>query len=147
MARPDRPPGRERDGGPTAEAGPPPPCRNPAARSDAGVIHRVANDIEQRRRAAWLRLSDERDLWLRRVYDSWRDGWRAGFEAGDAAGTRRTQREWHVTAIGLPLSVLGPSWAELERRRYGPGGRAHFGDPRPGDYTGGPVEWDGGQHG
>ncbi len=93
-------------------------------------------------RTALLGLSDERDAWLDRVYDSWRAGWRAGFEAGDAAGTRRTAREWHVTAIGLPLSVLGPSWAELERRRYGPGGRAHFGDPRPGEYAGGPVEWD-----
>jgi hypothetical protein len=26
--------------------------------------------------------------------------------------------------------------AELEIRRYGPGGRAHFGDPRPGDFPG-----------
>ncbi len=26
--------------------------------------------------------------------------------------------------------------AELEVRRWGPGGRAHFGDPRPGDFPG-----------
>jgi hypothetical protein len=26
--------------------------------------------------------------------------------------------------------------AELEVRRYGPGGRAHFADPRPGDFPG-----------
>jgi hypothetical protein len=26
--------------------------------------------------------------------------------------------------------------AQLETLRYGPGGRAHFGDPRPGDYPG-----------
>ena len=26
--------------------------------------------------------------------------------------------------------------AELEARRYGPGGRAHFADPRPGDFPG-----------
>jgi len=26
--------------------------------------------------------------------------------------------------------------AELETARWGPGGRAHFADPRPGDYTG-----------
>jgi hypothetical protein len=95
--------------------------------------------------AAWIRLSDERDLWLRRVYAAWRDGYRAGYEAGDAAGTKRTQREWHVTNAGLPRSVLGPTWAELERRRWGPGGRAHFSDPRHGDYTGGPVAWDRGQ--
>jgi hypothetical protein len=26
--------------------------------------------------------------------------------------------------------------AEIEERRWGPGGRAHFGDPRPGDFPG-----------
>jgi hypothetical protein len=102
--------------------------------------------LDLRRVAALLALSDERDTWLRRVYASWKDGYRAGYEAGDAAGTRRTQREWHVTNAGLPRSILGPTWAELELRRWGPGGRAHFGDPRPGDYTGGPVgAWDGRQ--
>ena len=30
----------------------------------------------------------------------------------------------------------GPSHAELEEKRWGPGGRAHFADPRPGDYPG-----------
>ncbi len=29
-----------------------------------------------------------------------------------------------------------PALAELETRRWGPGGRAHFGDPRPGDFLG-----------
>jgi hypothetical protein len=29
--------------------------------------------------------------------------------------------------------------AELELARWGPGGREHFADPRPGDFTGGPV--------
>ena len=29
-----------------------------------------------------------------------------------------------------------PSHAELEERRWGPGGREHFGDPRPGDFPG-----------
>jgi hypothetical protein len=81
VARPDRPPGRERDGGPAAEPDRHYQCRNPAARSDAEVIHnRVADgaDIGQRRRAAWLRLSDERDLWLRRVLDGWREGYACG---------------------------------------------------------------------
>src|SRR5215472_9287266 len=97
--------------------------------------------------AELLDLSGERDVWLRRVYAAWRAGYRAGFGAGDAAGSRRTARAWHATAIGLPLSVLGPTWAELERRRWGPGGRAHFGDPRPGDYEGGPVDfWGGRRH-
>ena len=30
----------------------------------------------------------------------------------------------------------GIPFAELEERRWGPGGRAHFADPRPGDYPG-----------
>ena len=30
----------------------------------------------------------------------------------------------------------GVSHAELEQRRWGPGGRAHFADPRPGDFAG-----------
>lgn len=29
-------------------------------------------------RAAWLELSDERDLWLCRVLDSWREGFECG---------------------------------------------------------------------
>jgi hypothetical protein len=31
---------------------------------------------------------------------------------------------------------------ELEQQRWGPGGREHFADPRPGDYPGGPVAWE-----
>jgi hypothetical protein len=30
--------------------------------------------------------------------------------------------------------------AELETRRWGPGGRAHFADPRPGDFPAGPSQ-------
>jgi hypothetical protein len=30
----------------------------------------------------------------------------------------------------------GPSYAELEERRWGPGGRDRFADPRPGDFPG-----------
>ena len=40
---------------------------------------------------------------------------------------------WNELAQGV---VSGPSHAELEERRWGPGGRAHFADPRPGDYPG-----------
>ena len=32
--------------------------------------------------AELLALSDERDLWLRRVYDAWRDGYQAGHADG-----------------------------------------------------------------
>ena len=131
----DRPPGRHAEGGSPVQGNRLHTTTSPSQQGpDAASVLAVALEHAERGwpvppaqviRAGLLGLSDERDLWLRRVYGTWRDGWRAGFEAGDAAGTRRTQREWHVTAIGLPLLVLGPAWAELERRRYGPGGRAH----------------------
>jgi hypothetical protein len=33
------------------------------------------------------------------------------------------------------VSKGGPTYQELEERRWGPGGQEHFGDPRPGDYV------------
>jgi hypothetical protein len=33
-------------------------------------------------------------------------------------------------------AISGPSHADLEAERWGPGGREHFRDPRPGDYPG-----------
>ncbi|MGH3160370.1 MAG: hypothetical protein ACRDOC_00665 [Streptosporangiaceae bacterium] len=93
-------------------------------------------------RAEQLLLDLPDEMQLRLTW--WADGYAAGFRAGEQVGARRAMREWHVTAAGLPMAAIGPSWAELERRRWGPGGRAHFGDPRPGDYTGGPVAWNGG---
>ena len=32
--------------------------------------------------------------------------------------------------------VRGPDLAEIDERRWGPGGRAHFADPRPGNFPG-----------
>jgi hypothetical protein len=65
-----------------------------------------------------------------------REAFRQGLEAGDAAGYARAHTEmthaWREAAAG----VSGPSRAELEEARWGPGGRAHFADPRPGDYPG-----------
>jgi hypothetical protein len=79
--------------------------------------------------AAWLRLSDERDTWLRRLDRAWRDGRAAGLEAGYRAGYARAVAEWKVTAGGLELG--GPTFAQLDRRRYPPGGRASWILPRP----------------
>jgi hypothetical protein len=62
----------------------------------------------------------------REAYESGRaEGWRQGYEHG----ARVLEAEW--PAVVAPLS--GPSFAELELLRWGPGGREHFGDPRPGD--------------
>jgi len=40
---------------------------------------------------------------------------------------------WHRLAAPV---AHGIPFAELEERRWGPGGREHFADPRPGDYPG-----------
>ena len=77
-------------------------------------------------------LSDERDLWLRRVLDAWREGYQAAL--GDA-----------VIASLLRIWPAPGHVPEIEKRRYPPSGREHFADPKPGDYTGGPVAWDGEQ--
>jgi hypothetical protein len=68
----------------------------------------------------------------------WREGFRLGYLAGVDHGRRQAEaeqaRSWY--AIAHPVAVGGIPHAELERRRWGPGGREHFGEPRPGDYRG-----------
>jgi hypothetical protein len=59
------------------------------------------------------------------------------FEAGRQAAEADMAERWaRVTA---PV-VRGRSHAELDERRWGPGGRAHFADPRPGDFPGRAAE-------
>ena len=61
--------------------------------------------------------------------DAYADGWRDGVERG----ARIADAEFRPIAKRLSDE---PTVAELELRRWGPGGRGHFGDPRPGDRTG-----------
>jgi hypothetical protein len=62
----------------------------------------------------------------REAYEAGRaEGWRLGVEHG----ARVLQAEW--PAVVAPLSR--PSLAELDRLRWGPGGREHFADRRPSD--------------
>jgi hypothetical protein len=98
----------------------PPPQQGPDA---ARVADSADSGRAPRGLAALLALSDERDTWLRRVYDAWRDGYRAAL---DDAVAESLARIW-------PPPGHVP---EIERRRWGPGGREHFADPRPGDYPG-----------
>lgn len=64
----------------------------------------------------------------REAYDAGlAEGWRLGYEHG----ARLRQTEW-PRAIAKLLSGE-PSLEELELRRWGPGGRERFGDPRPSD--------------
>jgi hypothetical protein len=53
-----------------------------------------------------------------------------GYERGVAAGIALAAESYKAAQRGIVLD------AELETRRYGPGGRAHFADPRPGDFPG-----------
>jgi hypothetical protein len=57
------------------------------------------------------------------------DGYRAGYRQADADQASR----WRQIARA---AMDGPTHAELEERRWGPGGRARFADPRPGDFPG-----------
>ena len=80
-------------------------------------------------------------------------------EAGPAAGftvdeTARLCREMyelgrqHAEAdladqwarVAAPVVNGGPDHAEMEERRWGPGGRARFADPRPDDFPGRAAE-------
>ena len=58
------------------------------------------------------------------------DGWREGY----ADAGRDMARRWDE--IARPAAHGRPPHAVLERRRWGPGGREHFADPRPGDFPG-----------
>lgn len=54
----------------------------------------------------------------------------AAYERGQADGYLLAIADFKAFQHGLVRD------AELEARRWGPGGRAHFADPRPGDYPG-----------
>lgn len=53
-----------------------------------------------------------------------------GYERGVADGYARAAADVKAMQHGVVRD------AELEARRWGPGGRAHFADPRPGDFSG-----------
>jgi hypothetical protein len=90
-------------------------------------------------------LSDERDAAAARLVAAARTAFARGLEAGDRLGYERAEAEMAArwNRIAAPIARGGPEHAELEQRRWGTGGRGRFGDPRPGDYRGGPVRWAG----
>jgi hypothetical protein len=55
------------------------------------------------------------------------------YQAGRRAAEADMAERWHELAASV---THGIPFAELEERRWGPGGRAHFADPRPGDFPG-----------
>lgn len=62
------------------------------------------------------------------------------FRRGFAAGYAAADDDWFIALApareAARRAAKYPSFAELEVRRWGPGGREHYADPRPGDYPG-----------
>lgn len=82
----------------------------------------------------------DREQLFRTAYEL---GFNAGHQVGHALAKHEEAAEWarvaeHVHGLGTSDSK---SHAEMEQRRWG-GPREDFGRPRPGDYLGGPVDWD-----
>jgi hypothetical protein len=78
-------------------------------------------------------LSDERDQWQRRIAQAWRDGYEAG-EQTHAEDYGRGVIDGATCRKRAEQDLV--EWARLEVARWGPAGRARFGDRRPGDYPG-----------
>jgi hypothetical protein len=112
------------------EGGPPAPGDRLHLPTATPPSAEVVPIVSSSRRAELLALSHERDLWLRRVLDAWREGYQAALS--DA-----------VVESLLRVYPAAGHVSEIEKRRYPPDGREHFADPRPGDYTGGPVACNG----
>jgi hypothetical protein len=73
--------------------------------------------------------SAELEFWRQLACEAYRDGCRAGWKLGYEQGARLRAAEW--SSVVAPLNGLDHT--ELELRRWGPGGREHFGDPQPAD--------------
>jgi hypothetical protein len=76
---------------------------------------------------------DEHGTWMRRLGAAWREGYRAAeqahaddYSAGYVDGLLGRKRLEHDAVEA----------ARIELARWGPEGREHFGDQRPGDYPG-----------
>jgi hypothetical protein len=79
-------------------------------------------------------LSEAKTAYRQRLArEMYQAGQRAGFQAGYRQAAADQAARW--AEITRPVTH-GISHAELEERRWGPGGRARFADPRPGDFPG-----------
>jgi hypothetical protein len=80
-----------------------------------------------------MALSGERDLWHAWVLGAWREGWEAGAQAR-AGDYSRGYADGILARKHLEHDAVEA--ARIELARWGPGGREHFADPRPGDFPG-----------
>lgn len=112
-----------------------PRCKVPFAWTTAEVLRHCA-ELAHGNAYRVLELSAERDLWERRLLDAERAAYARGYQDGRDDQAREDGRRW----AAMPVRRVNgePTFAELELLRWGPGGREHFGDPRPDDYKGGP---------
>jgi hypothetical protein len=65
-----------------------------------------------------------------------REMYQAGHADGYQAGYRQAEADQAAQWSQATSPAAGPAHAELEERRWGPGGRARFADLRPGDFPG-----------
>ena len=76
-----------------------------------------------------LDLSRERDQWLRLALawarSEYRRGYQHGHDTGYRTGYELAVTEWKITAAGM-THLGGPTFAELDRKRYPPSGRASW---------------------
>jgi hypothetical protein len=66
-------------------------------------------------------------------------GWQAGFAARQAAAEAARQAAWEPPdpeLVDQMQRLARDAHARIEEARWGPGGREHFADPRPGDFPG-----------
>ncbi len=86
--------------------------------------------------AALLDRIAEQELHERRILGAYREG----YAAGVASMAGEYDRGYHDGVIAHKRAQKCLVHAgELEVARWGPGGREHFADPRPGDFPGGTV--------
>jgi hypothetical protein len=128
MTRASRPPGRETRGGPqlatrdrphTPDPHPPEREAAPSRLPRRGDIDALLSVIDPAAEVAYRRQLGR---------EAWRDGYTRGYRDGYERGARFLEATW--PAIAAPVLDSRPDHAELLRRRWGPGGRAHFGDYR-----------------
>jgi len=89
------------------------------------------SDMSEAVRAWWLAESDRRD---RDLAARWR-AWQEGHDSRDTEITDAYEEGFADGCLALKHAQhQARRLCEIEIARWGPGGREHFADPRPGDY-------------